>query len=162
MPQHFSLSRRLTLTVVMVVGVMFAASACSRDPESARWARGEAVGRLVAELLQQKDSVQTINLAELAPFRWDRLYIFAPHTTAPTVEQALGRPWSGAERSGIAQVDTATLLVFMAGDDIVAATMHPRAYGDFAADAATTPRSPAGALFRVERGSSGGWLMHGQ
>lgn len=162
---HPSLSRtrRLALTMALTMGALAAAvSACSRDPESARWARGEAVGRLVAELLQQKDSVQTVNLAELAPFRWDRLYIFAPHTPVPAVEQALGSPWSGAERSGIAQVDTAALLVFMAGDDIVAATMQPRAYGDFVPSAGPTARTPARALFRVERKAGGGWLMHGQ
>lgn len=152
--------RRVVLATALFVGTIVAASGCSTDAESARWSRGEAVGRLVAELLLKKDSVQTVNLAELAPFRWDRLYIFAPHTSATTVEQALGEPWIGAERSNIAQLDTATLLVFMAGKEIVAATMQPREYGDFTPAASSSPLSPAQALFRVERRPGGGWLMH--
>lgn len=160
MQQFLASVRRLALTTALAIGALAIASACSRDPESARWARGEAVGRLVAALLQQKDTVRSINLAELAPFRWDRLYIFPPHTRAPEVEQSLGAPWSGAERSGIARVDTAALLVFMAGDEIVAATMHPREYGDFVPVAGTAARSREQALFRVERPAGGGWLMH--
>ncbi len=152
--------RRTALAKVLLLGAILATGGCSGDPESARWSRGEAVGRLVAEVLQKKDSVRTVNLAELAPFRWDRLYIFAPHTSASAVEQAIGKPWSGAERSNIAQLDTATLLVFMAGDEIVAATMQPRDYGDFTAAASVSPRSPAQGLFRVERLPGGGWLMH--
>ncbi len=152
--------RRIAFATVLFVGAIVAASGCSSDPESARWSRGEAVGRLVAEVLLKKDSVQTVNLAELAPFRWDRLYIFAPYTTPSTVEQSLGQPWSGAERSNIARVDTATLLVFMAGNEIVAATMQPRDYGDFTPAAGTSPRSPAQALFTVERRPGSGWIMH--
>ena len=152
-------ARRLALTLTVALGALTLIGACTRDAESARWARGEAVGRLVAELLQQKDSVQSINLAELAPFRWDRLYIFAPYTSSSAVEEALGEPWSGAERSGIARVDTAALLVFLAGDDIVAATMHPREYGDFVPVAGTSARSQSQALFRIDRPSKGSWLM---
>lgn len=150
-------AHRLALTLILALATL---AACSRDPESARWSRGEAVGRLVAELLQQKEPPDSINLADIAPFRWDRLYIFAPHTSAQAVDQALGVTWVGAERSGIAQVDTAALLVFMVGDDIVAATMHPRAYGDFVPSAGGPPRTPARAVFRVER-TAGGWVMHG-
>ncbi|MHB1224129.1 MAG: hypothetical protein ACYC2G_08830 [Gemmatimonadaceae bacterium] len=160
MQSLISPARRLTLTwAVVALGVLTLTGACTSDPESARWARGEAVGRLVAELLQQKTPVQSVNLADLTPFRWDRLYIFAPHTSSSAVEEALGRPWSGAERSGIARVDTAALLVFVAGDDIVAATMHPREYGDFVPVAGTSARSQAQALFRVERPAEGSWLM---
>ncbi len=152
--------RRIAFATVLFVGAIVAASGCSSDPESARWSRGEAVGRLVAEVLLKKDSVQTVNLAELAPFRWDRLFIFAPYTTTSTVEQSLGQPWSGAERSNIARVDTATLLVFMTGNEIVAATMQPRDYGDFTPAASTSPLSPGQALFRVERRPGSGWIMH--
>lgn len=152
-----TLARSIALTVAL--GALAVIGACNRDVESARLARGEAVGRLVAELLQQKDSVQYINLAELAPFRWDRLYIFAPHTSAAAVDAAIGEPWSGAELSGIARVDTATLLVFLAGREIVAATMHPRDYGDFVPVAGMSARSPAQARFRIDRSKKGSWLM---
>lgn len=153
---------RAALTLLLAA-LTLAPAACNRDPESVRWVRGEAVGRLVAELLQQKDSVNSVNLADLAPYRWDSLYIFPPRTSAAAVGSAMGIEWEGAERSGIAQVDTAALLVFTQGGEVVAATMHPREYGDFV-PSATVVGSGAipsdRARFDVVRPSGGGRLMY--
>ena len=151
------------MRILALGAAILVATACARDPESSRWARGESVGRLVAELLQQKDSVDSVNLADLAPYRWDSLYIFPPHTTPAAVDSTLGMDWGGAEGSGIAQVDTAALLVFTSGGEVVAATMHPREYGDFV-PSATTGESGAipsdRARFDVVRPAGGGRLMY--
>lgn len=158
-PRHRRLATAAFLTALLATSLT---SACAGDPESVRWARGEAVGRLVAELLQQKDSVDTVNLADLAPFRWDSLYIFPPRTPVSVVDSVIAIPWGGAELSGIARVDTAALLVFTDGGEVVAATMHPREYGDF------VPSSTVGgpgaipsdrARFDVVRPAGGGRLM---
>ena len=78
-----------------------------------------------------------------------------PATPASVVTDSLGHPWPGAEASRIAQVDTANLVVFTVGDEIVAATMHPRRYGDFTTDLLGRGYAPAEARFTVTRSAEG-------
>lgn len=134
-------------------------AACARSADDAVWARGEAVGRLVVERLSENEKLRQVDLGQLTPFRWERLYIFAPHTPATVVTDSLGHPWPGAEASRIAQVDTANLLVFTAGDEVIAATMHPRRYGDFAPERLGRGYAPTEATFQVERGPNGAPLF---
>ncbi len=129
--------------------------ACARDADDAVWARGEAVGRLVVERLSENERLETVDLAQLAPFRWERLYLFGPYTPASVVTDSLGHAWPGAEASRIAQVDTANLVIFTVGDDVVAATMHPRRYGDFTDDLLGRGYAPAEARFTVTRSAEG-------
>ena len=150
------LPARLLLAAVLLV---VTAAACSRDPERARWARGESVGRLVAQLLQEADTSARLSLGELAPFRWQQLYIFAPRTTPDSVRRAIGIDWPGAEASGIATADTAALLVFTADGGVIAATMHPRDYGDFVPVATGQPLTPDQAVFRAQRPAGGRWTV---
>ena len=150
-----SAARRLLAALVLVTAV----GACTRDPERARWARGESVGRLVAQLLQDADSSARLSLGELAPFRWQHLYIFAPHTSPDSVRRAIGIDWPGATASGLATADTAALLVFTAEGDVIAATMHPRDYGDFVPVATGQPLDPAEAVFTATRPAGGRWTI---
>jgi hypothetical protein len=143
------------LLALLAVTATLATTACFRDAEDATWARGEAVGRLVVERLTENEKLRVVDLAQLAPFRWDRLYIFGPYTPAELVTDSLGHPWAGAEASRIAQVDTANLLVFTSGDEVVAATMHPRRYGDFTTELLGRGYAPAEARFEVERSGEG-------
>lgn len=145
---HRSLRSRLALAALVLAPAL---AACFADEDEAVLARGESVGRLVVERLTENEAIETVRLGDLSPFRWERLYVFAPHTAAETVVDSLGRPWPLAARTGIAVLDTANLLVFTAGGEVIAATMHPKRYGDF--EPALTGRSytPDEAVFRVER-----------
>ena len=138
---------RACLAALLVV----AATACFESADEAIWARGESVGRLVVERLSARDAPEILRLGDLPPFRWERLYLFAPYTPAQVVTDSLGFAWPGAAASRIAQLDTATLMVFTAGGTVIAATMHPRKYGDFAPDLLNRGYTPAEATFRVER-----------
>lgn len=146
---------RLRLLPLLLVATVATTTACFRDADEAMWARGEAVGRLVVERLSENEQLREVDLAQLAPFRWERLYLFGPYTPARVVTDSLGHPWPGAEASGIAQLDTANLMVFTAGDEVVAATMHPRRYGDFTSDLLGRGYAPSEAVFRVERSAEG-------
>ena len=139
------------LTPLLAVVTIISTAACFRSEEDAVWARGEAVGRLVVERLTENEKLRVVDLAQLAPFRWERLYIFGPYTPAQLVTDSLGYPWAGAEASRIAQVDTANLVIFTVDDEVVAATMHPRRYGDFASELLGRGYAPSEAVFRVER-----------
>ncbi|HEY0971576.1 MAG TPA: hypothetical protein VGE02_11470 [Gemmatimonadales bacterium] len=145
---------RLRLAAALLV-VAASVVACFRDADEAVWARGEAVGRLVVERLTENEKLRQVDLAQLAPFRWDRLYVFGPYTPARVVTDSLGHPWPGAEASRIAQVDTANLIVFTAGDEVIAATMHPRRYGDFTSELLGRGYAPSEAVFTVERSAEG-------
>lgn len=143
------------LVTLLAVTAALSTAACFRSEEDAVWGRGEAVGRLVVERLTENERLRVVDLAQLAPFRWERLYIFGPYTPAQLVTDSLGHPWGGAEASRIAQVDTASLMIFVAGDEVVAATMHPRRYGDFTSELLGRGYAPSEARFEVERSAEG-------
>ncbi|MBE4909826.1 hypothetical protein IMZ08_17465 [Bacillus luteolus] len=51
-----------------------------------------------AKLLEEKvsemnESVETINLSELTPFEWDKVYFFYPYTPKETVYKTVGYEW---------------------------------------------------------------------
>lgn len=142
------LRSRLALAALALAPAL---AACFADEDEAVLARGEAVGRLVVERLSENKELETVRLGELSPFRWERLYVFAPGTAPQTIVDSLGRPWPLAERTGIAVLDTANLLVFTAGGEVIAATMHPKRYGDFAPALTGRGYAPDEAVFRVER-----------
>ena len=122
---------------------------CVADPETAILARGEAMSYVLAEQVDRGVGT-SINLADLAPFRWDRLYVFGPGTPMATVRDSVGGLWPGAARYGSATSDTVSLLVFMADRRVLAAAVHPRRHGDFAPARTGRGYAPSEAVFRVD------------
>lgn len=140
-------SRHVALSLVAVVCATLLVAGCSRD--SAILARGEAMSYVLAEQVDRGVGT-SVNLADLAPFRWDRLYVFGPGTPMATVRDSVGALWPGAERYGRATPDTVDLLVFTANRTVLAASAHPRRHGDFAPERAGRGYAPAEAVFRVD------------
>jgi hypothetical protein len=71
-----------------------------------------------------------VDLAQLGPTDWDRVYIFRPYTSAETIQQALGFRWPDAERTSIEFNEGVNLMVFVKDGESVGCFEHPRNRGD--------------------------------
>ncbi|HET7458102.1 MAG TPA: hypothetical protein VFJ74_10655 [Gemmatimonadaceae bacterium] len=137
------------------VAVLFSAG-CVRDAESAIEARGAAVSYVLAEQVERGPGT-SVNLADLSPFRWDRMYLFGPRTPATTVRDSVHVAWPGAAHVvGAATPDSVNLLVFVGGGQVLAVAAHPRRRGDFVPARVGRGYAPAEALFVVDSTSAGG------
>jgi hypothetical protein len=86
----------------------------------------------------------TVNMAELADFAWDELYIFGPYTSQDEIAVALGRPWSD---TSISHRDDITLLLFVRRGQPYAYLNYSRMAGDFVPVARLTPYTREEAVF---------------
>ncbi len=82
-----------------------------------------------------------IDLATIADFEWESLYIFGPYTPVDEIDRALGFRWNDARYTRIDMLDGIALLVFVKGDEVVRYVEHPRNRGDFATVARPEPWS---------------------
>lgn len=76
-------------------------------------------------------SPEGARFSEVIDGDWDRVCIFRPYTATSVVDSALGARWRGADETGIATRDDATLVVFARNSDVVSHVMYPRHKGDF-------------------------------
>ena len=96
--------------------------ACS-PPDSALEAQ-------IAKAVAQGEGA-TLQMSRVADFDWDRFHVFPPYTPSQDVDQQLGFHWSAAESTGIHELDSITLLVFVRDSNVVAYVTLPRRDGDF-------------------------------
>src|SRR5512133_103359 len=82
-------------SLLLATGVL---GGCVHDAESAIEVRGEALSYVLAEQVQSVARGTTVNLADLAPFRWERLYVFAPGTSASIIRDSVRVAWPGLTR----------------------------------------------------------------
>ena len=104
-----------------------------------------------------------MDLDALASFEWTRFCAFGPYTTEDVAEDELGFRWPYAW-SRVEDLDDRNYLVFVNGDEVVAAFDHARNLGDFAGlDPACHARDDARFVVR-ERGQFGSgapyYVMH--
>ena len=157
MPQDSPPFRRVTTAVLVLLAA--ATAACAGDGATAVWGRGEAVGQLVQERATRADSGTRLDLADLAPFRWEAVHVLAPGTPADSVRARIGAPLPGDDRLGAAVADSLTLLVFTSGPDVLAATLIPRGRIDVEPAATGRRYGPTEARFRVEGVGEGRWRL---
>lgn len=122
-------------------------SACG-SPADAAWNRGEAVAQLVAERSRRRGA-DSVNLRDLAPFRWERLHLVAPGGGA--AGDALGPAWPAVLAAAPTDRPGAQLLVFTAGGDIVAAAALAPGAARFDAPLLGRSYAPDSATFAVRR-----------
>jgi hypothetical protein len=77
-----------------------------------------------------------VDIAQIGPSGWERVYLFAPYTPTEGIYQALGFRWPEVERSSIRSNDGVNLVVFVRGGEVVGWFEHPRNRGDIAEDVA--------------------------
>jgi hypothetical protein len=67
-----------------------------------------------------------VDFAEIAPFAWDRVYIFGPYTSNELIHAWLGFHWSGLKRTSIDWNEGVNLVVFVRGTKVVHWFEHGR------------------------------------
>lgn len=105
----------LALATVVIAWWSRPAARIARDLSSCS---SQAVGSLV-------------NFAEIAPFEWERMFVFSPYTSHEQIERSLGFPWSGVESTSIDLNDSVNLIVFSRDHSVVCWLEHFRGEGDF-------------------------------
>jgi hypothetical protein len=98
------------------------ACACSRHESTLQ----ERIAKAVAQ-----GEGATIRISDVAEFEWDRFHIFPPYTPTDDIDRELGFHWPSAASTGIDQLDSFTLLVFVRSSEVVAYVKLPRRDGDF-------------------------------
>ncbi|HEX6630660.1 MAG TPA: hypothetical protein VF048_06195 [Gemmatimonadaceae bacterium] len=130
--------------------------ACSPDPARAAWRRGEAITQIVAERARAVDPGASISLRDLAPFRWERLYVV--DGTGPggagALGDSLGSGWAAVAAARPAALAGDPLLVFLAGGQVIAAAALPAAAAGLAPALVGHGYAPDEAAFRVERAAA--------
>jgi hypothetical protein len=92
-----------------------------------------------------------VELAEISPSNWERVYIFRPYTSAKDVQKVLGFPWSEAQQSSIAYSEDVCLLIFTSQGTVVGWFEQARNRGDLAGLANSSGYARNSAQFVVAR-----------
>jgi hypothetical protein len=85
-------------------------------------------GSLADEVHRGPDTV--VDFAKVAPFAWDRVFIFPPYTTREQIDSSLGFHWAGARWSAVQNYEGWNLLVFVHDGAVVCWFDHGRLDGD--------------------------------
>ena len=126
-------------------------AACAGDPARGVWARGEAVAQLVAEQARVAEPGTTLRLADLAPFRWERLYVLPGGGAATPLADSLGPDWLALAGGAPTGREGAPRLVFLVGGAVVAAGALPTDAAELAPELLARSWPADSAVVRVER-----------
>lgn len=83
----------------------------------------ERLGNLIS--LYKNGRIGVIELAAATDFPWERVYIFAPYTPAPVVDQAVGLSWRTSCPAGIESAGDFTLLLFTTAGSVIHCLDYP-------------------------------------
>lgn len=91
--------------------------------------RSNAVSRALSEQVRRGPGT-TVDFAEVAPFAWDRLYVFGPYTPHQRIHDSLGFRWPGIRATTIEYSEGVNLVVFVRSGEVVYWFEHPRNQGE--------------------------------
>jgi len=74
----------------------------------------------------QRGQGTTVDFAEVAPFAWDRVYVFGPYTPHDRIHSSLGFRWVGVTSTTIEWNEGVNLVVFVRGAEVAHWFEHPR------------------------------------
>jgi len=74
-----------TIVLLGIIGILFLI--VKKD----LWEKNEDL--LKEEIVSIPQSVETINLKEVTPFEWDKVYSFSPYTPKDTIYETVGYKW---------------------------------------------------------------------
>jgi hypothetical protein len=84
-----------------------------------------SVSKSLSERMRQGDGA-VVDFADIAPFAWDKLFVFAPYTSQERIQEDLGFPWAEIKKTTIEWNGEVSLVVFTRGDKVVYWFEHPR------------------------------------
>lgn len=119
--------------------------------------RSQSVSWSLAEQVKRGPGT-VINFAEVAPFPWDRLYIFGPYTPHEYIHSRLGFHWQGVRQTSIELSDVVNLVVFVRNEKVVHWFEYPRNSCELGYLAASRGYARGEARFRVKLLSEDGDL----
>lgn len=129
-----------------LLGLMTAATltACSPSPQVS--------ARIGAEAAK----AETIDLAALTPFAWDRALVFSPYTSTDDICSALPASFTSCANAYPQGVDEGSfLLVFVRAGNVVHHELHGRRNGEFCSQSCRLELRPQTARFTVTSSASG-------
>jgi hypothetical protein len=106
--------------------------------------------------------VPVIDLTECTDFKWDRLFIFGPYTTARTINKNINTFWLGAYFSRIDSDESITLLIFMNKGRVVQYVEFSRDKVDFSTVANEAGYSSYEAKFTLDERGRVVWHGNGE
>jgi hypothetical protein len=116
---------------------------------------GVGEGRLGRSLRSEASREnETVQLAGLTSFPWDRVCLFGPYTSRNEAEACLGFVWLAFESTGIDMADQFSLMVFAASGRVVHVERLSRQL-DFSEEILKRPLLPGEAIFKVRVAKSG-------
>jgi hypothetical protein len=71
-----------------------------------------------------------VDFTEVAPFPWDRLYVFGPYTSSEQINQCLGFRWQPLWPTSFQDSKGVNLVVFVYGKKVVHWFEFPRGCGE--------------------------------
>jgi hypothetical protein len=74
----------------------------------------------------QRGPGSTVDLAEVATFAWDRVYVFGPYTPHSHIHASLGFHWPWVSGTTVEWNEAVNLVVFVRGAKVVDWFEHPR------------------------------------
>ena len=138
------MARVSTLATGATLALALTSAACAADGFSA------ALGQTL-----RNDHPAVVDLAAVAPFKWDEVFVFGTGSTREANCKAIQGTWLECRTTLPEAVPAGSfLLVFRAKGRVVRAEPHPRANGDFSATGLPQPVQRAAATFKVLPGAS--------
>lgn len=91
----------------------------------------QKIEKEVTKIINGNDSLKEIDIANLTPFNWDKLYIFKPYTLVESMDNELEFDWNIPKNISILHDEIDNLLVFTKNDSVVTYIQWPINKGDF-------------------------------
>ena len=107
-----------------------------------------SVSRLLADEVH-RGAGTVVDFSHVAPFAWDRVFVFHPYTPRTHIDACLGFPWDGSKWSEIESSDGVNLVVFVRDGAVVCWFDHSRRDGELVALADPKGYTREEAKFRV-------------
>jgi hypothetical protein len=97
----------------------------------------------------------SLELASIAKFPWDRVFVFVPYTSCSDITDSIGFKWGRDMLTSIESSDSVNLIVFTQGGHVTCWFEHPRDEGDFAPVASLIGYTRTEAKFEIQRDENG-------
>ena len=119
MRKRIAIGTGLVAVVLAIAGLPIVTSSMLRS------LRPVSVSKALSEQMRRGPGA-TVDRATIAPFAWDRVYVFGPYTPHERVYETLGFRWGDIGRTSIERNECVNLVVFVRDREVVCWFEHAR------------------------------------